>query len=59
MTTLSADPPLLAIVGPTASGKSVLGVFLAREFGGEIVACDSLSFIADLTLGQPNPPRPN
>jgi tRNA dimethylallyltransferase len=33
--------PLLAIVGPTASGKSALGVWLAKRLGGEVVACDS------------------
>ena len=33
--------PLVAIVGPTASGKSSLGVRLARRFGGEVLACDS------------------
>jgi tRNA dimethylallyltransferase len=55
MTTLSADPPLLAIVGPTASGKSVLGVFLAREFGGEIVACDSTQLYRGFDIGTAKP----
>lgn len=34
--------PLVAVVGPTASGKSDLGIALARHFGGEIVNCDSV-----------------
>lgn len=34
--------PLIAIVGPTASGKSDLGIALAERFGGEIVNCDSV-----------------
>ncbi|NBO63587.1 MAG: tRNA (adenosine(37)-N6)-dimethylallyltransferase MiaA [Acidobacteria bacterium] len=34
--------PLIAVVGPTASGKSDLGIALARHFGGEIVNCDSV-----------------
>jgi tRNA dimethylallyltransferase len=34
--------PLIAIVGPTASGKSELGLALAQSFGGEIVNCDSV-----------------
>jgi tRNA dimethylallyltransferase len=55
MTTLSADPPLLAIVGPTASGKSALGVFLAREFGGEIVACDSTQLYRGFDIGTAKP----
>src|SRR5882762_9780290 len=33
--------PLVAIVGPTASGKSSLGAWLARKYGGEVLACDS------------------
>ena len=32
---------VVAVLGPTASGKSALGLALARRFGGEIVACDS------------------
>lgn len=35
-------PSLIAIVGPTASGKSAVGVELARKIGGEIVSCDSM-----------------
>ncbi|MBK9314340.1 MAG: tRNA (adenosine(37)-N6)-dimethylallyltransferase MiaA [Acidobacteria bacterium] len=33
---------IIAIVGPTASGKSDLGIALARRFNGEIVNCDSV-----------------
>jgi tRNA dimethylallyltransferase len=36
------DLSLLAIVGPTGSGKSALALDLAGEFGGEIINCDSL-----------------
>lgn len=35
-------PPLIAVVGPTASGKSDLGIELAKRFDGEIVNCDSV-----------------
>ncbi len=34
--------PLIAVVGPTASGKSDLGIALAQRFNGEIVNCDSV-----------------
>jgi tRNA dimethylallyltransferase len=34
--------PIVAIVGPTASGKSELGIELARHLDGEIVNCDSV-----------------
>jgi tRNA dimethylallyltransferase len=35
-------PPLIAVVGPTASGKSDLGIALASAFNGEIINCDSV-----------------
>jgi tRNA dimethylallyltransferase len=34
--------PVIAIVGPTASGKSTLGIEVARELGGEIINSDSV-----------------
>ncbi len=37
-----SNPPLIAIVGPTASGKSDLGIALARKFAGEIINADSV-----------------
>jgi tRNA dimethylallyltransferase len=38
----SPKTPLIAVVGPTASGKSDLGIALAERFDGEIVNCDSV-----------------
>ena len=35
--------PVLAVVGPTASGKTALGVALAEQFGGEIISADSMA----------------
>jgi tRNA dimethylallyltransferase len=55
MTTFSSDPPLLAIIGPTASGKSALGVFLAKEFIGEVVACDSTQLYRGFDVGTAKP----
>jgi tRNA dimethylallyltransferase len=43
--------PLVAIVGPTASGKSALALRLARERSGEIVSCDSLQVYRGLDIG--------
>jgi len=43
--------PLVAIVGPTASGKSALALRLARERSGEIVSCDSLQVYRGLDVG--------
>jgi len=44
-------PPLVAIVGPTAAGKSALALALARERAGEIVCCDSLQVYRGLDIG--------
>lgn len=48
---------LIAIVGPTASGKSALGVPLAREFGGEVLACDSTQIYRHFDIGTGKVPR--
>ncbi len=42
---------LLAIVGPTATGKSALAIALARRFGGEVVACDSTAVYRGIDIG--------
>jgi len=47
--------PLIAIVGPTAAGKSALGLRLARECFGEIVSCDSLQVYRGLDIGSAKP----
>lgn len=43
--------PLLAITGPTASGKTALAVAAARAFGGEIVSADSRQVYRGMDLG--------
>lgn len=40
--TAAKKQPLIAVVGPTASGKSDLGIALAHRFDGEIINCDSV-----------------
>jgi tRNA dimethylallyltransferase len=49
------DPPLIAVAGPTASGKSALALRLARERGGEIVSCDSQQVYRGLDIGTAKP----
>jgi tRNA dimethylallyltransferase len=44
-------PPVVAVVGPTASGKSDLGVVLARELGGEVVNADSMQLYRGMDVG--------
>jgi tRNA dimethylallyltransferase len=44
-------PTLVAIVGPTATGKSALGIALAQRFGGEVVSCDSTAVYRGFDIG--------
>jgi tRNA dimethylallyltransferase len=46
-----ASPLLVAILGPTATGKSALAVALAERFGGEIVNCDSTAVYRGFDIG--------
>ena len=51
---MSADPGavrVLAVVGPTATGKSDLAVSLARRLGGEIVNADSMQLYRGMDIG--------
>jgi tRNA dimethylallyltransferase len=43
--------PLIAVLGPTATGKSALGLALAEWFGGEIVNCDSTAVYRGFDIG--------
>jgi tRNA dimethylallyltransferase len=46
-----AERPLVAVVGPTGSGKSELALRIAAEFNGEIVNCDSLQVFRHFDIG--------
>ena len=45
------SPVVVAIVGPTATGKSALGIALAQHFGGEVVNCDSTAVYRGFDIG--------
>ncbi|HON42613.1 MAG TPA: tRNA (adenosine(37)-N6)-dimethylallyltransferase MiaA [Bacillota bacterium] len=47
--------PLLVIVGPTASGKSAVGMALARRLDGEIVSADSMQVYRGMDIGTAKP----
>lgn len=49
--------PLIVVLGPTASGKSTLGISLARALGGEILACDSTQIYRHFDIGTAKVPR--
>jgi tRNA dimethylallyltransferase len=44
-------PLLVAVLGPTATGKSALGLGLARQFNGEVVSCDSTAVYRGFDIG--------
>ncbi len=55
MASLQADPLLVAVLGPTASGKTALSLALAERFGGEIVNCDSVAMYREFDIGTAKP----
>jgi tRNA dimethylallyltransferase len=47
--------PIPAIMGPTASGKTALGVKLALEIGGEVINCDSVQIYQGIEIATAKP----
>lgn len=47
----ASKPNIVVIVGPTASGKSDLGVLLAKKFSGEVISADSRQVYKGLDIG--------
>ena len=48
-------PKIVCVVGPTACGKTTLGVLLAKKFGGEVVSADSMQIYRGMTIGTAAP----
>jgi len=46
---------MIAVVGPTASGKSDLAVEICKEFGGEVISCDSMQLYRKMNIGTAKP----
>lgn len=51
----SSEPLLLAIVGPTGSGKTALSLALAQHCAGEIINCDSVALYRGFEIGTAKP----
>jgi tRNA dimethylallyltransferase len=47
--------PLIAIIGPTASGKTALGLDVAERYGGEIICADSRTIYRGMNIGTAKP----
>jgi len=52
---LRSEPLTVVVLGPTASGKTALSLFLARHFRGEIVNCDSVAMYREFEVGTAKP----
>ena len=50
-----SEPLLLVILGPTASGKTSLSLYLAERMRGEIVSCDSVAVYREFDIGTAKP----
>ena len=48
-------PFVLAVVGPTASGKTWLGVELAKMYGGEVISADSMQIYKGMDIASAKP----
>ena len=46
---------LICVVGPTACGKTKLGVLLAQKYNGEVVSCDSMQLYRGMVIGTAAP----
>jgi tRNA dimethylallyltransferase len=48
-------PKILVIAGPTASGKTALGIQMALRLGGEIISADSMQIYKDMHIASATP----
>lgn len=48
---------VIVICGPTASGKTKLGIELAKKVNGEIISCDSMQIYKDMDIGTAKPTK--
>ena len=48
-------PKIVCVVGPTACGKTTLGVLLAKKYNGEVVSADSMQIYKGMTIGTAAP----
>ena len=48
---MEKKPTVIVVVGPTASGKTSLGIDIAKELNGEIISADSMQIYKGLDVG--------
>lgn len=52
---MNGKTKIIAVVGPTASGKTALSIDLALAIGGEVVCCDSMQIYKEMNIGTAKP----
>ena len=55
MSFVNKKTKIVAVVGPTASGKTSLSIELAKRFNGEIISCDSMQVYREMNIGTAKP----
>ena len=55
MNLINTKIPLVIVAGATASGKTGLGIQLAKAFDGEVISCDSMQIYKNLDIGTAKP----
>ena len=50
-----SKPRVVAVVGPTASGKTALAIELAKRLDGEVISCDSMQIYKGMDIGTAKP----
>ena len=50
-------PKLIAVVGPTASGKTSLSIMLAKKYDGEIISADSMQIYKGMSIATAKPDK--
>ena len=52
---MNKKPKVIAVVGPTASGKTALAIRLAKDLNGEIISMDSMQIYRGMNIGTAKP----
>ncbi|MEM9051039.1 MAG: tRNA (adenosine(37)-N6)-dimethylallyltransferase MiaA [Bacteroidota bacterium] len=55
MTTTRSSSQVIVVCGPTAAGKTTVGVQLAKAFNGEVISADSRQFYKEMSVGTARP----
>ena len=49
--------PIIVVAGPTASGKTSLGIAVCKKFGGEVISADSMQIYKGMDIATAKPTK--